>query len=114
MTRVPHRYDVEERAACILLLQERARGRGKQERFFALFFPFFSVVEKRGSDKTGWARASFFSLGPSAPAATPHLPSPARIASSSEEEAIRILYVRSRPCDARRKARFFGYAFLST
>ena len=28
VTRVPDRYDVEERAACILVLQERARGGG--------------------------------------------------------------------------------------
>lgn len=32
MTRVPDRYDVEERAACILVLRERARGgRGKRK-----------------------------------------------------------------------------------
>ena len=45
MTRVPDRYDVEERAACILVLQERARGGGGRGVNKNVTLPKISVVE---------------------------------------------------------------------
>lgn len=65
VTRVLDRHDVEERAACILVLQERARG--ERERLFTLFFG----GRERGVRGEG-GRVSFFPhFGPSCDPATP-------------------------------------------
>ena len=61
VTRVPDRHDVEERAACILVRQERARGGKGEERIHSLQKIRWSKREEKTVKKTSFF-SRFFSL----------------------------------------------------